>query len=133
MSEINEAEILFPTRTITVNGEDITVHEFNYLQGLKAAVIAQPLLADLLRLIQDSDTMELPELDRVIGANAEAWIELLAMAADKDIPWVQALSDADGTLLSLTFWEINGPFLLRRVAFGKQFGKIILNQPPAES
>jgi hypothetical protein len=133
MTNTNESEILFPDKTLTIGGEKLTVHEFKYLEGLKVAAIAQPLLADLLRLIQDESAMGLPALDRVIGDNSHVWIALLAMSIERTHEWVAELSDADGTLLSMTFWEINGPFLLRRVAFAKQFGTIVLNQPPVES
>ncbi len=133
MSNANEADIIFPDKTLTIGGEETAVHEFKYLEGLKAAAIAQPLLADLLALIQDENTMGLAELDRVIGKNASIWTQLLAMSASKPAEWIAELNDADGTLLSMTFWEINGPFLLRRLAFAKQFGTIVLNQPPAKS
>lgn len=127
-----EADILFPDRSITINGEAVTVKEFSYLEGLKAAAIAQPLLADLLLLIQSEDALGLTELDRIIGQNADAWTELLGLSIGQTADWVAGLSDKDGTRLSMMFWEINGPFLVRRVAFAKQFGQIVL-QPPAEN
>jgi hypothetical protein len=133
MSNLSESDIIFPDKTLNIGDEEITVHEFKYLEGLSAAAIAQPLLADLLSLIQDADTMGLPELDRIIGKNADVWTQLLAMSARKPAEWVAELNDTDGTLLSMTFWEINGPFLLRRVAFAKRFGTIVLNQPPVAS
>jgi hypothetical protein len=133
MSEVAESDILFPDKTLPIGGEEIIVHEFKYLEGLKAAAIAQPLLSALLALIQDEAKMGLPELDRVIGAHADVWMQLLAMSTGKTTEWVSDLDDADGTLLSMTFWEINGPFLLRRVAFAKQFGTIVLHQPPVAS
>jgi len=132
MSQANEADILFPDKTLSLAGEDTVVHEFNYLEGLKAAAIAQPLLIDLQALIQSSNGLDLPSLDRVIGHNADIWTQLLALSVNKTAEWIAALSDADGTALSMHFWEINGPFLLRRVAFAKQFGKIVL-PPPAAS
>lgn len=130
-AEVNESAILFPDKTLTIGSEEIVTHEFKYLEGLKAAAIAQPLLAALSALIRDMSEMGLPELDRVIGDNAEVWTQLLAMSVGKPVEWVAELNDVDGTLLSMTFWEINGPFLLRRVAFAKQFGTIVLNPPAA--
>lgn len=131
MSETAEPDIIFPDRTLPIGGEEVAVHEFRYLEGLRAAAVAQPLLSDLLTLIQNEDAMGLPELDRIIENNADVWVQLLAMSIGKTADWLAGLSDKDGTLLSMTFWEINGPFLLRRVAFAKQFGTIVLNQPPA--
>jgi len=131
MSESNESAILFPGRTLTLAGEEVLAHEFKYLEGLKAAAIAQPLLSDLSAMIQNNAEMGLPDLDRIIGNNSEIWMQLLALSIGKDAAWVADLDDADGTLLSMTFWELNGPFLLRRVAFAKQFGTIVLNPPAA--
>jgi hypothetical protein len=128
-----EADIIFPDKTLIIGDEEITVHEFKYLEGLKVAAIAQPLLADLLALIQNAEKMGLSELDRVIVSNIDVWTQILAMSVGKGREWIAGLSDADGMLLSMTFWEINGPFLSRRVAFAKQFGTIVLNQPPAKS
>lgn len=126
---LNESEILFPHKTITFNGTDVTVHEFKYLEGLKAAGVAQPLLTGLLELIDTEPKLSMPGLDRVIGDNVEVWLKLLSMSSDKPVEWIENLNDADGTLLSMTFWELNGPFLLRRVTVAKQFGTIALKPP----
>lgn len=131
MTDTNESDLLFPNLTLSIGGEEVVMHEFSYLEGLKAAAIAQPLLSDLSAMIQDKENIGLPELDRVIGTNAELWLQLLALSIGKTVEFVQALSDIDGTLLSMTFWELNGPFLLRRVAFAKQFGMIVLKPPVA--
>ena len=129
MTTTPESDLLFPDKTITIGGEDVIVHEFTYLEGLSAAAIAQPLLTDLMAMINQCDTLGTPEIDRVIGNNAAIWLQLLAMSIGKPLEWAEKLSDADGTLLSMTFWEMNGPFLLRRVVVAKQFGHIMLKPP----
>ena len=131
MNSPNESAILFPDKSVNLGGKDIALHEFSYLEGLEAAAIAQPLLSDLLAMIEEQSQIGLPQLDQVIGKHAAIWVQLIALSVKMPAEWVAELSDSDGTVLSMHFWEINGPFLLRRVAFAKQFGKIVLNPPAA--
>lgn len=125
MNEPNESDILFPDKTITLGGEEVTVSEFKYLPGLIAAKIAQPLLAGLVTLTQTEGSFDISKLDAVIGEHADIWTRLLGLSCGKEADWVANLRDIDGTMLSLAFWEVNGPFLLRRVAFVKRFSAIL--------
>jgi len=126
MSDTNETAVLFPDRTLTLSGEAVTVREFKYLEGLKIAALAAPLLSGLSALFQDEgQAIDLAALDGVILANLDVWTQLLAQSCGKSPEWVSELSDVDGTALGWTFWEVNGPFLLRRVAFARRFGAIL--------
>lgn len=124
MSDPSEAEILFPDKTLTLAGEAVTVREFKYLEGLKLAAIAAPLLSALSQLMTEGE-IDLLKIDQVIADNADIWAQLLAASCDKPVDWLETLSDVEGTQLSWGFWEVNGPFLLRRVAFAKRFGAIL--------
>lgn len=120
VTKFDEADILFPERDLVINGKTITVREFTYLQSLQAASEAKSFIAALSDLVNDETTMiDLAALDGVANDHSDCWIALLAKASSKDADWVAGLNDADGNLLAMAFWEINGPFLWRRVAAAK--------------
>jgi hypothetical protein len=116
-SGVEDAEILFPDETLELSGEQVTVREYRYLEGLRASVVARPILAGLRELIEACEGREIdPEaLDELIGEHAEAWVGLIALATGRDPQWIKSLSDGDGLNLSLAFWRVNGPFFTRRL------------------
>ena len=112
----SDEEILFPDLVVEIDGEQVEVREFRYLDGLKATAIARPIIAGYRRLLDEQGEAFEPEaLDEVIGEHAEAWTELLAISTGRDAAWVRSLSDGEGVALSLAFWEANGPFFVRRL------------------
>lgn len=135
MSEADkDAEILFPDQTLEVGGEQVTVREFRFLEGARAAVIARDLLADLGQLVQQEQDLQPEDIDAIIGQHGEAWAQLLAMSIDRDPEWVANLSDEDGQELSMLFWDVNGPFFVRRLVQAVDIRHEMetrLSQPPS--
>ncbi len=119
----DQVDILFPEREIEIQGETVVVREFSYLEAMKRAAGAKNLIAGIGQIISDADTIRLEELDSVIADHIDEWVGLLAASIGKDAAFVASLSDQDGSQLAMAFWEINGPFLLRRVMLNRVFQK----------
>lgn len=116
-----EAEVLFPDVTIEVRDPDtgeavsITVREFRFKEGLEIRHVARPIIAGLAEVVQQSEDLELELVDGILSENADAWLELVAVAADVDAEWIGRLSDSDGDAVTEAMWSANRDFLLRRV------------------
>ena len=111
----NDAAILFPDETVEIDGEQVTVREFRYLEGLRAAALARPLLAGLREIIETDDDIEPEALDALIGEHTDIWVQLIAMSTGLSAERIGELSDRDGVTLSMAFWRVNGPFFTRRL------------------
>ena len=131
----DDAEVLFSDEPVEVAGETVTVREFRYLEGLRAAAVARPILAALRELMDEFDTMAPESIDALIGEHHDAWVQLLAMSTDKDPEWVKGLPDREGLELSMVFWRVNGPFFTRRLilAGAMQRGLDSLSRSPSSS
>jgi hypothetical protein len=116
-------DILFPERELDIQGETVVVREFSYLEAMKRAAGAKNLIAAIGKIISEADTIRLEELDAVIADHIDEWVGLLAASISKDASFVESLNDQDGSNLAMAFWEINGPFLLRRVMLNRVFQK----------
>lgn len=108
----DELGVIFTKDQIIVGGEPITVHEFTFAEGLRASVIAQPIIE---ALGSASGEAEPHDFDRIIGENADAWLNLIALNIDKPREWIDALPDGDGMALSLAFWGVNAGFFMKRL------------------
>ena len=129
MTGVDELEVLFPDRDVTVRDPDsgaevsLTVREFRFREGLEATALARPLIAALAALVPElgdgeSIQEEGPDalaIESALAAHAALWLELTARACCRDADWLARLSDADGRALSEAMWATNGGFFLRRV------------------
>lgn len=111
------AEILFPDRPVPLaSGEEIVVREFRFLESLKAAPVARPIMAGLQALFQgaeDTSGVPLLEILAVFAAHPDEVIELLHLATGRtDLAEVSA---ADGHRLLLALWEVNQGFFIELV------------------
>ena len=115
--EATDAEILFPEREIEINGEKVTVREFTFAQGLKAAHLAQPIVHDLGEVIRETNIEELSydAIDLIFSDHAEPFMQLLSIASGLDVESIEKLPEGDGQLLAMTFWEVNSGFFTRRI------------------
>lgn len=113
----SDAEILFPDEMVTVEGEELLVREFRYLEGLRAIALARPLLQGLAELLEGGEIDALG-LDGLISEHHQAWIELIAISTGKPQAWIEGLRDRDGQALSMAFWRVNSAFFMRRLVFG---------------
>lgn len=119
-----ELEVLFPDREVTVRDPDtgaeltLTVREFRFLEGLRAQVVARPLLEALADVADGPALADTDAVAEVLAAHAEVYIELIGLALEsKSSPaWLARLGAADGDALSIAMWEVNAGFFMHRVA-----------------
>lgn len=107
-------EVLFSDQVVVIGGQEITVREFRFLEGLKVAAEARPIIAGL-RDLAKSGTPPAEAIDQLISEHAELWVRLVARACDRDAAWVAALPDTEASALNLAFWGTNGRFFGRRL------------------
>jgi len=107
-------------RTVTLAGESIVVRELRHGQVLRLYSFVSPLVNGFTKLLKTGGTeTTLAEIELVIAANADAWLQLTAASCERDPAWVAGLTDADAQRLANAFWEANGSWLVRRsVMFG---------------
>jgi hypothetical protein len=128
-----ELEILLPDREAELaSGERVQVKELTFLQGLKAARRAGPLLEDLAQLFErelgaedagEDEGLGLADLGAVFAGHEDVLLELLAMSTGRSTEWLAALGDADGQAVLMTFWAVNSDFFVRRLV-ARQAGRM---------
>lgn len=116
----NELEVLIPDQTLTLStGEQVTVHEYSFMEGLRVDALAGGLIKSLQDLFlasrEKAQDFRLHDLAAIFGAEPQIMSELMAMACDRGADWVKALSDQDGQLLILAWWNVNRSFFVRRL------------------
>lgn len=111
----DDLQVLHPNRTATVAGRSITVREYGFIEGLGLRPLAQPLLDDLHAQVGASGVPELDGILVLLGKHSEIVAELVAVAADVEVPWVRGLKQDDGYILLMMWWGANGPFYVRSV------------------
>jgi len=118
----NETEVLFPDRAVTVRGEAVEVRELTFLQGLEAAPLIQPLIADLYDLFRDGALEpDLAALSAVLGGHREATVRLISLATGRPAEWVEGLSDSEGQAVLMAFWLANTGFFVSRLVQHRAF------------
>ena len=111
-----DVEVIHPERVIQIKGEDITVDEFGFLQGLSAGPLARPLLDDMAICFEEKgDDIAMEEISELFGLHREILIHLMSMVTGKSRDWIMALNDKDGMTLMMTFWQVNSGFFVRRL------------------
>ncbi len=114
--------ILDPDVTITLRDPDtgaaveITVREFRMREGLDVQVIGAPLIRDL--AVQVGDTAQEPDAVRtgaVLGAHADIWLRICAMASGQSVEWIGSLADTEAHALQSAVWQVNTGFFIRRL------------------
>ena len=111
-----EIEILAPDQAVTIAGERVVVREFRYVEGMRLAAKIEPLLERLRALMEsDEEPDDQQVYDRLVNADPDAMIDLMAQACDHPREWVEALGDEDGMFLANAFWRANRGFFVRRL------------------
>lgn len=126
-----ELGVLFPDREVEVTDPDsgdsvvLTVREPRFLESLKIAARAKPLIAALavLEVEDENGVPDAAALDEALGAHADTWLNLIARATGRDAVWLARLADGDGHALSLAMWETHGPLFVRRVVTARLAAK----------
>lgn len=113
----SDADILFPDETLEIAGQTIEVREFRYLEGLRAIALARPLLEDLAKTLEEGD-LDALALEGLLGEHSAAWISLMSISTGQPREWIEGLRNREGQRLSMTFWQVNSGFFMRRLVFG---------------
>lgn len=112
----NETEVLFPHRRVTVGGEPVEVRELTFWQGLEAAPLAEPMIADLFELFKaGAIEPDLTKLGAVFGRHRGATLKLMSLSTGLDADTIAALPDSDGQTLLMAFWGANLHFFVTRL------------------
>lgn len=129
MAEENQEEIggelatLFPDQTLTLGGETVPVRALRFREGLELLPIIRPIIDGMQQLAEEAqDNPENLTSASVLGLledHPDAWVSLMAAAANRDADWVEGLDLEDGEALALAAWRANAPFLLRRLILGR--------------
>lgn len=108
----DDLEVLHPERLLTIADREITVREYGFVEGLRLLKLAEQIIAGL----QGDLSRGAPSFESVMGviaAHADAAVQLIAVAADVDVDWIESLGQDDGQLLLMAWWGVNGPFYMR--------------------
>jgi len=120
LAEGDELEVLIAEQTLTLAcGEQVRVHEYTFMEGLRVDALAGAMIKRLQDLFLasagDGADFRLQDLAAVFGEEPRLMSALLAIACGREPAWVEGLSDQDGQLLILTWWNVNRHFFVRRL------------------
>jgi len=111
-------DTILPDSDIEIRHETITVTEITFLQSLTLDPLIGPMIADMKTLFAeeaDGETVSYQAMAAVFGKHADILLQMIAMTTGKPREWIESLSDADGQLLTMTFWTVNQGFFTRRL------------------
>jgi len=111
-TEQNDLNILFPERTLTVGGKTLTLREYSFKESLQLNDQLQPLINAISGLIEGESMPELSQVIAVFAKEHDRLIELVAIAADCEVSFIENLSQQEGQQLLLLWWSVNAPFLI---------------------
>jgi len=115
MNPAEEAEIIDPDIDIEIGGETVTVREIGFLEGLRLAATARPLLDDLAEQYEGDAEVGLDRLSETFGRHPEILLDLLTASCGLPRERIEQLGDRDGQLLLMTFWRVNSAFFVQRL------------------
>ncbi|MGH8037005.1 MAG: DUF6631 family protein [Stenotrophomonas sp.] len=112
----DDLDVLHPERSTVIDGREVTVREYGFIEGARLAPKIKPLTDDLHVLIADAATPPgFDAISEVLASHIDNVLELIAIAADVEPEWVAGLSDQDGDFLAMLWWQANANFFIRRV------------------
>lgn len=112
----DELSILHPERTFTLDGREITVREYGHIEGLRLLAWAKPFTDDLYAIIaRGSQAPSVAAMAELLATHADLVRDMVAQAADVEPSWVEGLSDVEGDLLVMAWWQVNAGFFIRRL------------------
>lgn len=113
----DDLQVLSPDGMLTINGEQITVHEYLFFEGLAIRTQAAPFFEDLYAMLghEAGQAPSFDDLEMVAAKHMELVKSLVALSVKRPVEWVSTLGDADGSALFLTWWQVNSGFFIQRV------------------
>lgn len=109
----DDLAILHPDREVRVGGETVTVREYRFVEGLRLRAAAAPLVDALGELVQQH--ADLDQIYALLAEHEGLLLDLIALAIDKPVGFVEGLSGPEGELLMDTWWVVNASFFTRAV------------------
>lgn len=112
----NDLQVLHPNLVAILNGREVTVREYGFVEGLKLQPLLQPFLDGLYVLVKADSLPPLDQVVALIGYHTDAVMEAIAISADVGQDELKGLkSQIEGRMLLMKWWTANGPFFYRCV------------------
>lgn len=110
----NDLAVIHPDRTLTIAGQEVTVREYRFMEGMAVRQQAVDLVEDLRREIQSGEFL-LEDVMEVLGKHLDLVLDLVVRSAGVEREWIEGLNHHDGELLMLVWWSVCGPFFMRPI------------------
>lgn len=111
----DDLAILHPERRATIASVAVTMREYGHVEGMRLHALITPIVDGIKAVALSGELADTDALRPVFGDNADAVVQLTAVACDQSVEWVAGLSDEDGNNLQLLWWAVNSHFFGRRV------------------
>jgi len=113
----DDLEILHPERQLEIAGVKVTMREYGFVEGMRLATKAAPIVHAIKGLSTDltGAGLEYSALEAVFAAHMDTITDMAAQACDQPVAWVRTLPPEDGENLIFTWWAVNGSFFVRRL------------------
>ncbi|QDH70844.1 DUF6631 family protein [Marilutibacter alkalisoli] len=111
----DELQVLKPDITLTLGGESITVHEYDFWTSMDIVYGQRGFLDDAVELLTNTsgefrDAWE--AIRSLFGRHAAYLKRAVAVAVERDVAWVESLGPRETDALLSTWWAVNGHFFL---------------------
>lgn len=112
----DDLQVLHPNLVAELNGRQVVVREYGFIEGLKLQADLQPFLDGLYAMTVAGTMPTLHEILALIGQHTDLVAHAMARAVDVEPQEVLTLKDhQEGHTLLMKWWIANGPFFWRCV------------------
>lgn len=112
----DDLNVLHPNLEATLNGRQVMVREYGFIEGLKLQAELQPFLDGLYAMTVAGTMPAMHEILALIGKHTELISCAMAVSIDVDPQELLTLKDhQEGHTLLMKWWIVNGPFVWRCV------------------
>lgn len=110
----DDVAIMYPDRTLTVAGREITLREYGFVDGLLLRARTASFVAALETVFRTGEGL-IDDCLAVVGEHYDVMCDAIAQSAGVDVAWVKGLRGDDAEALQVTWWEVCGPFFLHQI------------------
>lgn len=103
--DVNDLEILFPDRSVTIAERSITVREYSFVEGQRLLYLAEPFIREL-----NKNYVGIPsfaQVKNIIFKYSYIICQLISRACELSIKDINDASIDEGIILYETWWEVN--------------------------
>ncbi|EPO8089437.1 DUF6631 family protein [Pseudomonas aeruginosa] len=112
----SDLQVLHPNLVATLNGREVTVREYGFVEGLQLQPLLQPFLDGLYELAKADTLPPMEHIVALIGRHTDVVLEAIAISADIKLEELRSLKNQlEGRALLMKWWTANGPFFYRCV------------------